>query len=110
MSETEGWKGTLKPTGKTVKEVMDSIETWPSYYDRNNESDVIDYFRDCYNGIKIELDGKVYNVDRDSLTEDDIFQATDKGDHYEFVVQYYNGACGFDEAIETAIKKIKREP
>jgi len=103
MSETETWTGVLVSTGLTVEQVMNDIE-FPEYYDRTNQGDVYDFFADMFYGNKVEVNGIVYDVQKENLDDEDIFQAKllDDG-KINFTVQYYNGACGFDEAIKKAV-------
>lgn len=53
---------------------------------------------------------KLYKVTefRDIEEYEDIFSAKKiNGKDFEFEVKYYNGGCGFDEAIEYALKDAK---
>ena len=102
MSETEHYKGKLKPTGKTVDQYMEGVVV-PEYYS-NKE----DYFRDEMYETTIEISGEVYEITREYVPEyEDIFTATLCEDYtIDFEVKYYNGGCGFGEALEEAVKGI----
>ena len=50
--------------------------------------------------------GKKTEVD----TCDDIFEMTNMGSNtYSFDVKYYDGCCGFDEAVAIAMSRLKSE-
>lgn len=49
----------------------------------------------------------LYKVEDKGLNGEDIYEATSNEDgSISYTVQYYNGGCGFDEALDYAIKKI----
>jgi hypothetical protein len=111
LSETVHYKGVLKKVeryeGETLEEqckrLMDNKEL-PSYFDSYEE-----YFVDeNYQKITIQ-NGVVYRVEKEEVDPDsDIFKARiNENNDIEFEVRYYNGGCGFDEAIEEAVKSIK---
>ena len=107
MSETEAYTGVLKPTGKTLKEVMDD-QIFPSYYDKNDEDDVNEFFMDLFHQDMILVNGMVYEVEKEDKSDGDIFESTIlENGNIKFTVQYYNGGCSFDEAIEEALKVKK---
>lgn len=89
MSETVHYKGKLTPTGKTLAE-----------FDPNAD-DIYDHY---YNAV--EIDGMVYTVEKTDIDPDyDIFNSTKNEDGtIDFEVKYYNGGCGFNEAIDEALK------
>lgn len=101
MSETEHIKGKLIPTDKTVADFVGDVtlKKW--------HSDINDYFRDEYDDKAIEIDGKVYVVESEHIEPwDDIFRSKKNVDGtIDFEVKYYNGGCGFDEAIREALEK-----
>lgn len=56
------------------------------------------------------LDGEIYEVERRDMEDSDIFEMQKNPDGtLGFVVQYYDGGCGFEEAIETAHKRMSNE-
>lgn len=61
-----------------------------------------------FNNILI-IDGLAYKVlEKKNLDDEDIFEVKDLGNgEYSFLVQYYNGGCSFDEAIQYGFKKLK---
>lgn len=89
MSETVHYRGKLTPTGKTLKEFA------------SNAYDIYDLDESA-----VEIDGKVFLVERESVDHDcDIFNAIEGGEKViKFEVRYYNGGGSFYEAIDTAIK------
>ncbi len=103
MSEYEHFKGKLTSTGMTVDEFMKDVKV-PDCYESKTE-----YFNDTMSDQAMEVSGIVYTVDR-SFYEDnsDIFESTkNKDGTINFQVRYYNGGCGFGEALEEALKSIK---
>ena len=103
MSETEHFKGKLTPTGKTVEQYMKFVDT-PSYYDNKTE-----HFNDEFCSVAVEIDGEVYAIVRNEYEDgDDIFESSKNEDGtIDFQVKYYNGGCGFGEAMEEALKNTK---
>ena len=73
----------------------------PTYCDDERE-----YFNDEFQDTAIEINGEVYSVDRDAVDqENDIYSSIKNDDGtISFEVKYYNGGCGFGEALETALK------
>lgn len=102
MSETNHYKGKLKPTGKDVVTYVEGHQI-PDYYDDEQE-----YFDDALCGSAVFYEGQVYEIDRDEYEDcDDIFEASKNDDGtINFHVKYYNGGCGFSEALEYATDKI----
>lgn len=100
MSEVEHIKGRLIPTGKTINEfVRDAkFETW--------HSNAREYFDEEYYEKAVEINNEVFTVESQNLDPcDDIFTSTKNSDGtISFEVKYYNGGCGFSEAIEDALK------
>lgn len=92
MSETEHRKGTLKPTGKTLKQYAPLAD------------DVLDLDESA-----VEIDGLVYEVEEVKIDPyDDIFESSKNEDgSINFEVKYYNGGCGFNEAIVYALDNAK---
>lgn len=107
MSDVETWRGTLTYTGQSVRELMDQYE-WPDGYDEEDEDDLMEFFTTAFHGEKIALDGLVYDVKKENLSYCDIFEAMPNEEGgTDFIVQFYNGGCSFDEAIEEAVKNMK---
>jgi hypothetical protein len=110
LSETVHYKGVLKKVeryeGETLEEQCKRLmgnKELPSYFDSYEEY-LVD---ENYKKITIQ-NGVVYRVEKEDVDPDsDIFKANinDKGE-IEFEVRYYNGGCGFDEAIEEAVNRI----
>lgn len=89
MSETVHYRGKLTSTGKTLKQFNpDSDDIYDHYYEA------------------VEINGIVYTVEKEDYEpNEDIFTSTENKDGtINFEVKYYNGGCGFNEAIEEAIK------
>jgi len=102
MSETVHYTGKLIPTGKTVDQYMENIEL-SKYCTTKRE-----HFEDILSDDAIEIDGFVFDITKESIDPySDIMIATKNEDgSYNFEVKYYNGGCGFSEAIEYSLKAI----
>lgn len=110
MSETVHYRGVLKRVerheGETLEQQCKRLlgnKELPSYCDSYAE-----YLMDeNYQKITIQND-IVYQVEKEEIDPDsDLFQAKiNDDDEIEFEIRYYNGGCGFDEAIEEAVKNI----
>lgn len=120
MSETECKVGTLMEIplaeGETIEDVIMQLltEEQRNKIDTSYDGNVMACFRDNYYEEYIIYDGKLYRVDmKVEKWGEDIFHATHRQDgDIDFVVQYYNGSCSFEEAINEALKKLegKNEP
>jgi translation initiation factor 2 beta subunit (eIF-2beta)/eIF-5 len=120
LSDYETHKGTLKPTKYTkeslVKEYFNSYKGTNKYILTDKEliindeltDDIIDeYFLDTINEY-IELNGIVYKISDTELNDDDIYEMSKKEDGtLEYIVKFYNGGCGFEEALDTAYSTLK---
>ncbi len=102
MSETEHYKGKLKPTGKDIATYIKGHQI-PDYYVNGK-----DYFNDHLSGHAVQINGQVYEIERTEYEDnDDIFESSLNEDgSIDFQVKYYNGGCGFSEALDYAIKKL----
>lgn len=111
MSETVHYKGVLRKIERyenesleeQCKRLLDNKEL-PSYFDNYEE-----YFSDEYYHKFTIHNGVIYSIEKEDVDPDsDIFNAINGvNGEINFEVRYYNGGCGFDEAIEEAIKNIK---
>jgi hypothetical protein len=111
LSETVHYKGVLKKVEKQEGEQLEEQckrlledKELPSYFDSYQEW-LLDQF---YQEIIIQ-NGVVYRVEKEDVDPyGDIFNASlQSNGEIEFEVRYYNGGCGFDEAIEEAMENIK---
>lgn len=112
MSETVQYKGILKKVerleGETLEEQCKRFlenKALPSYHDSYTE-----YLLDQYYQEMTIQKGILYRVEKERLDpEANMYNAhiQENGD-IAFEVRYYNGGCGFDEAIENAMKKIDK--
>lgn len=95
MSETKHYTGKLKPTSKT-----------PNQYD--SEVTDMEVFNDLYYEKAVVINGLVYEVEMTSTDPyQDIFISRQNDDEsIDFEIKYYNGGCGFDEAIDYALGNI----
>ena len=74
-------------------------------FEKNN---IISYFYDydLYDDYTI-LGNKVYEIIQKKKLKEDVFKMTvNKDGELEYLVSYYNGGCGFSEALEYAHKKL----
>lgn len=112
MSETVHYKGVLKKVERfkeenleaQCKRLLGNIEL-PSYFNSYEEFLLDNY----YKTMTIQND-EVYEVEKIEVdAESGIFNSSlkENGD-IAFEVRYYNGGCGFDEAIEAAMKNIDK--
>lgn len=105
MSDYETKIGTLEKIDLTKEQI---IEGWmvsnelPKYYNYPEDKDEI--FRDEFDGVYVENKGQIYViVNEKDLDYEDIYHLTENPDgSFNYILKYYNGGCGFDEAIETA--------
>lgn len=74
----------------------------------------LDTYKEC---IKYEtekyviVDNNIYEIIQDKDVDDygDIFEATENIDGtIDYTLRYYNGGCGFPEAIEYALNKLNK--
>jgi len=115
MSYYEHYRGTLTKVERLENESLEDqckrlLEEkmlqeviLPEYYDSYAEMLIDEFYKEyyTYNGI-------LYSMYRESIDSDgDIFNANEgENGTINFEVRYYNGGCGFNEAIEEAIKNI----
>ena len=89
MSETVHYKGKLTPTLKTLEEYD---PTAVDCFDLGEEA--------------VEIDGFIFEVNKTDHQYSNIFLATKNDDGtIDFEVKYYDGGCGFEEAIDNALSK-----
>lgn len=119
MSETVMYKGDLKLVsfdGESVEETCErllkghGLTKIPEFY--------ADYREYCLYGATetdckyVVLDDKVYKIIPDESVDayDDIFLMNKTGeDSYSYLVKYYNGGCGFDEALNHAFDRVEED-
>ena len=94
MSQTDHYKGRLIPTGKNLEEFLEDKEM-PGYYGKDDQEACLEYFYNEFYDEKIIIKGMIYDIEKKSFCYDDIFSAVKN----DFEVKYYNGGCGFQEAI-----------
>jgi hypothetical protein len=109
MSETVHYRGVLKRLERVAEETLEEQckrlldgKDLPDYFDSYAEF-IVD---EKYHEITIQ-NGSVYRVEKEDVDPDgDIFKSTinENGD-IEFEVRYYNGGCGFEEALEEAMNR-----
>lgn len=110
MSQQETHIGKLIKIDK-CKET--SVEEWCKEYcieNKNYKEDYYDtyeeYFRDEYYDEFVIVDDNIYKI-IENKRYTDIFKANkNELGQIEYVLNYYNGGCGFSEAIEYAIRNM----
>ena len=111
MSQQETRIGKIKLIEKLDNEALDEQckrvfgnGKYESYYDSYEEA-----LRDCDDKYIIH-NNNVYEVVEDVKNYgEDIYCAIDNGDGtISYVLSYYNGGCGFTEAIQESLDNIKR--
>jgi len=112
MSDTEHWKGTLTPIGmtgdvnNTAKLILEGqgIEI-DTTYDNHEEQ-----LHDIYYKDYVTLDGKLYHVEKKKQDlYSDIMDLTKTKMGFAFEVKYYNGGCGFHEAVEESFERFQKK-
>jgi hypothetical protein len=111
MSETVHYRGILTEVDmldnetleEQCKRILGDVEL-PSYFKSYQEM-LLDQFYQTY----IIYDNTLYLVEKENYEPDeDIFYSKGNEDGtISFEVKYYNGGCGFNEAIEEALKSIE---
>lgn len=112
MSETETIKGKLTEVASYAETFADKIYVLKNNlgvplkdYDVEIEDNYI-----CESTGYTYSDGKLYSIERQNLNSEDIFEATKCADgSIDFLLQYYNGGCGFGEALKTALNKLNKD-
>ena len=112
MSEIEFYKGILTLIGENAEEKAKKIlynkgllvNTKESYVSQllkyTNSQDEIKYYQN---------NGKLYEIERKEC-DDFIFEAKRKNNlTIDFTLRYYNGGCGFLEALGKAMENIKQK-
>ena len=101
MSETNHYKGKLTPTGKDLFAYVDGMDI-PHYY----HGDKVEFFEEELESQAVIINGEVYEIERNEYEDgDDIFESSkNKDGSIDFQVKYYNGGCGFQEALSYALK------
>lgn len=112
MSETVHYKGTLK---MCIKNYGESLEDQCKRILENEKNKIFDGYYSSYKEMLldefyqeyIEYDNILYLVvEKKNVEPDgDIFMMSEHSDRtISFEVRYYNGGCGFNEAIEYAFE------
>jgi hypothetical protein len=104
MSETVIARGKLIPTHLNL---WDFLVIQGQCLLEDDYGDVIEIFDDKFGETHAVVDGMVY--ERQGTYKpfyENIFQATHATDgSIEYLLVYHNGGCGFQEALEYALKK-----
>lgn len=109
MSEHQHVKGTLRSTGKTIREVA----IYHGYEDdvSNDYMAEEQYVDEGKLENAVVIGGIIWEIinQKDIDPYDDVYNATANEDGtIDFEVRFYNGGCCLDEAIHDAINNLKR--
>lgn len=110
MSRQETRIGKIKPTGLCLTEWMSKNQDL-ILFSYKGQDDLYEIF---HNGLTcgyekfVLLDGQVFEVVQDKEYEDyEILEVTPNVDGtYSYVLSYYNGGCGFSEALACAWENV----
>lgn len=113
MSETVRYKGKIKK----IASFKDKEEIAKCELIKREKSEDLEYYDsyveklcDCFYQEYIEVNEELYQViEKEDLDmEYDVFESNKNSDEtIDFHVMYYNGGCGFAQAIEYALKGDK---
>ena len=87
-------------------------EIYNKYFDEDDKESIglfLDYVVDelPYENFVIVNDQLYEIIDDEDIAENDIFRLEDLGNgEFSYFVSYYNGGCGFGEAIEEAFRNL----
>jgi hypothetical protein len=93
-----------------LREHIEGIEK-SKWFDPDDMGDVVDLFLDNYYNDYVIVGADIYEILEDkSLEDNDMYEATENADgSINFTLRYYNGACGFGEALEQALENIEEK-
>ncbi len=108
MSETVHYRGELTPLN------VSDIEIWAEKILKDNNVKPEDYYDSFEEQLVEELEdyivlsGQAYKIKKEQIdVNDDIIEAAKlPGGNISFELRYYNGGCGFGEALEEAVSGI----
>jgi hypothetical protein len=103
MSETQTRKGIVKLVANSLKEFMSS-----KGYNVNKNDLLNEFYQEGFDSSYVYINDKIYEIKEEhNINYKNIYQATElpNGD-IKFLVQYYDGSMGLDEAIGKAINNI----
>jgi len=112
MSETDHYTGKLTrvphPTGQTLEQVAEGVCKGLGLELSSYNHTWIDELQDSTE-YYVVTESAIFSVQRKRHDEgEDIFDAEVQEDGtIDFTVKYYNGGCGFTEAIEAALDNLK---
>ena len=117
MSDYEAHRGTLTKVQKTKEEVVQ--EFLDNYKGKNKEilkaknnllskDDLDELFQDYLEDSYIELDSNIYKVKNIVIDDEMLIMDKNPDGTLSYIVKFYNGGCGFNEALEAAYERIKK--
>ena len=121
MSDYETHKGILRPTDLTKEDVVREYLTNYSGDNKwilNDKKRILDnkplsegFINEHFNDIDdyFGINGKVYRIEDTRFDEEDdlLVMGENPDGSLEYLVRFYNGGCGFGEALEDSYNKLK---
>jgi len=109
MSENEAYFGKLKEIkySGAIEDIILKICEEENYeIDKNNIKE--SFYDEAYDDYVV-VDDKIYKIIESNYVDPyEIFKASKNDDGtINFIVSYYNGGCGFTEAIEEALNNME---
>ena len=116
MSQTETIRGKIRLVKRADGESL-NVACLRVIVAADKNTDLPDYYEDYVEYLRTEIDthfvykDELYEItEEEDLSDDDIFEANKNPDGtINFIVQYYNGSCGFHEAIQRSLDKLNEE-
>ena len=113
MSETVHYRGTLRLVSGDAEDTAKKICEKNRYEKQSYQKTWIDCLVDEGYGKYVKIEGRLYYVStRHSVEPDeDIMEAStdDNSNSIQYEVRYYNGGCGFSEALEEAVQTMREQ-
>tara|TARA_R110000851_G_scaffold265067_1_gene417621 strand:+ start:398 stop:739 length:342 start_codon:yes stop_codon:yes gene_type:complete len=113
MSDYENHVGKLVPLNKSVEQFIEDRDIQNDIWEYNEGVD--GYFNEYFDGYKdnehlVIVKGDVYKVEDKQFDPYDVLEASTCVDGViNYRVTFYNGGCGFEEALEEAINNMENE-
>ncbi len=106
MSDTVHYTGTLTPIIATIG--LDFVDAIDKLKSMGYELEDVDYDEQwIYDPKIIYFKKQFFLVDKTKLDAyDDVFRCEKIDNYYKFEVRFYNGGCGFEEALDKAFKTL----
>lgn len=112
MSEVKLYKGKLKLVEKypleDLEELCERVAGTHGYMDLTGHCEWSELIYDEFQFEYVVIGNDLYKIIENEELDEDVFATTVNVDGtISYIVQYYNGGCGFEEALQEAISNIK---